>query len=202
MPGVHRLAAELGVHRKTAEAALRQLERDGLLQPQGAGRRRMILLPDGSPPPSLRVAILAGDLESRKEDYMVEIRHQLREAGHAVFHPSLHSANLRMEVEQVSRVVDRNPADAWVVVAGSREVLSWFSARATPSFALFGRMRQVRIAGTGPDKMSAFSEVTRKLAKLGHRRIVMLVRSRRRLPHSPAQSNRRFWTNWRHRVSR
>lgn len=186
MPGVHRLAAELGVHRKTAEAALRQLESEGYLQAQGAGRRRLISLPDGSPRPSLRVAILAEDLESRMEDYMVEIRHQLQGAGHTVFHPTLHKANLRMEVEHISRVVDRNQADAWVVMAGSREVLEWFSAQATPVFALFGRMRQIRIAGSGPDKMTAFSEVTRRLVKLGHRRIVLLVRSRRRLPQPGA----------------
>jgi DNA-binding LacI/PurR family transcriptional regulator len=182
MPGVHRLAAELGVNRKTADAALRLLEMDGVLQPQGAGKRRIINVPDDSSRSSLRVAILVGDSESRKMDYMVELRHQLREAGHAVFHPLLHKTNLQMNVEHVSRVVNRNVADAWVVTACSREVLEWFSTRATPTFALFGRMRQVRIAGAGPDKVSAISEVTRKLAKLGHRRIVLMVRSRRRLP--------------------
>lgn len=186
MPGVHRLAAELGVHRKTADAALRQLEREGLLEPQGAGRRRTISLPDALPPPSLRVAILAGEPESLQENYMIELKHQLIEAGHSVFHPLRQKANLQMKIEHISRVVDRNQADAWVVASGSREVLEWFSTQATPAFALFGRMRQVRIAGAGPDKILAISEVTKKLANLGHRRIVLLTRSRRRLPHPGA----------------
>ncbi|MCE9610520.1 MAG: GntR family transcriptional regulator [Chthoniobacter sp.] len=43
MPGVLRLEKELGVNRKTVEAALRQLEREGLLAGQGAGRRRLIV---------------------------------------------------------------------------------------------------------------------------------------------------------------
>ncbi len=186
MPGVHRIAARLGVHRKTAEAALRQLEREGVLRPQGAGKRREILPQDGSSTQSLRVALLAGNSEFRKQDFMIELRHQLREAGHVVFHPLLHKPTLQMDVEHISRVVERNEADAWVVTAGSREVLEWFSARATPAFALFGRMRKVRIAGAGPDKTAAYSEVTRKLAKLGHRRIVLLVRTRRRLPQPGA----------------
>jgi DNA-binding transcriptional MocR family regulator len=35
MPGVSRLAQDLGVNHKTVEAALRQLEREGLLQGRG-----------------------------------------------------------------------------------------------------------------------------------------------------------------------
>ena len=40
MPGRHELAAELGINHKTAEAALRLLEGQGLLLRQGAGRGR------------------------------------------------------------------------------------------------------------------------------------------------------------------
>ena len=36
MPGVHFLAAEMGGHCKTADSALRLLENEGLLIPQGA----------------------------------------------------------------------------------------------------------------------------------------------------------------------
>jgi hypothetical protein len=41
MPGVHRLEAELGVHRQTVEAALRLLEWERVLLPQGTGRRKL-----------------------------------------------------------------------------------------------------------------------------------------------------------------
>lgn len=42
MPGVNPLVAELGVGHKTVNAALTQLEQEGLLVGQGVGRRRKI----------------------------------------------------------------------------------------------------------------------------------------------------------------
>ena len=42
IPGVPSLAAEMGVNRKTVDAALRQLDSEGVLIPQGAGRKRLI----------------------------------------------------------------------------------------------------------------------------------------------------------------
>jgi DNA-binding GntR family transcriptional regulator len=58
MPGVPTLAAELGIDRKTVDAALRQLDGEGLLVPQGAGRRRRIVLPTGKPiAPPLRIGL-------------------------------------------------------------------------------------------------------------------------------------------------
>lgn len=87
-----------------------------------------------------------------------------------------------MNVERVARMVKRTAADAWVVVAGSREVLEWFVGQEKPAFALFGRRRSLRMAGAGPDKVPAFREVVRHLTALGHRRIVMLGMAARRLP--------------------
>ena len=59
MPGQIRLADELGVARNTVEAALRQLEREGLLENQGPGRKRLIVIPRGGAAlRSMRVAKL------------------------------------------------------------------------------------------------------------------------------------------------
>ena len=59
MPGGHPLAAQLEVNRKTVEAALRQLEREGLLVGMGPGRNRRIVRPSGKASPrQLKVAIL------------------------------------------------------------------------------------------------------------------------------------------------
>jgi hypothetical protein len=44
MPGRVELAAELRMNDRTVEQALRLLEREGVLVPQGAGRRRLIAL--------------------------------------------------------------------------------------------------------------------------------------------------------------
>jgi DNA-binding LacI/PurR family transcriptional regulator len=96
-----------------------------------------------------------------------------------------------MDVKRVSRMVARTEADAWVVGAGSREVLEWFAKQKTPAFALFGRMEGLPIAGTKPDHVPAFAAATRHLAGLGHRRIALLARSERRLP-DPGRAERAF----------
>jgi DNA-binding LacI/PurR family transcriptional regulator len=78
--------------------------------------------------------------------------------------------------------VKRTPADAWVVIAGSREVLAWFAAQPIPSFALFGRLRELPVAGVGTTKLPAIVSLVRRLVALGHRRIVFLVREEHRGP--------------------
>ena len=80
-------------------------------------------------------------------------------------------------------MVGKVETDAWVVVAGSQDVLRWFAAQATPVLALFGRRRAVSIAGIGPDHLPAMLAALRRLVELGHRRIVTLVRPERRIPH-------------------
>lgn len=193
MPGQIRLADELGVARNTVEAALRQLEREGLLENQGPGRRRLIVIPPGGAPlRSMRVAILEyeGALD-QQVGYMVELQHALVEAGHTSFFPAKSLIELGMDVQRVARLVKRTPADAWVVCAGSREVLAWFAAQATPSFALFGRRAGLPIAATGPGKPPAYAAATRQLIEFGHRRIALLCRRIRRLPE-PGRSERAF----------
>jgi hypothetical protein len=62
---------------------------------------------------------------------------------------------LRMDVKRVGRMVRQTATDAWVVGAGSREVLEWFAAQPLPAFALFGRRDGLPLAGVGPDMVSA-----------------------------------------------
>jgi DNA-binding LacI/PurR family transcriptional regulator len=61
-------------------------------------------------------------------------------------------------------------------------VLEWFSAQPMPAFALFGRRRGLAMAGAGPDKVPATLAATRALLGLGHRRLVLLMHRRHRLP--------------------
>ena len=190
MPGRNRLAAELGANQKTVEAALRLLEQEKLLVPQGAGRRRRIVLPD-VPPSELRIAVLDYEPATRGESYMIDLQHLLNEAGHVAFSTGTTLLELGMNAQRVSRLVAETQADAWLVVAGSREVLSWFAGQPLPVFALFGRRRGLPIAGVGPDKPPAVVELTQRLVGLGHRRIVMLVRADRRLPE-PGATERAF----------
>jgi DNA-binding LacI/PurR family transcriptional regulator/DNA-binding transcriptional regulator YhcF (GntR family) len=182
LPGRNLLANELGVNRKTVEAALRQLELDGILVNQGQGRGRRIELPAVPTAPSLRVAILLSEKADRSLDYIVNLRHQLREAGHAAFHPEKTLEELSMKPSRIARLMSAEPADAWIVLAASREVLEWFANRPVPAFALFGPMRGLRLAGAAPHKAPAFAAATRALLDLRHRRIALLVRPRRRVP--------------------
>ena len=191
MPGGDRLAVELGVNRKTTEAALRQLEWEGLLVRQGPRRRRRIAPTEGEASRRLRVALLLLERSDRHLEYIIELQHKLVEAGHAVIFPAKTLAELGMDVARIKRVVQQTPAEAWVLGAAAYEVLEWFCAQPVPAFALFGHREGLPIAGTGPSKAPAFTAATRQLISLGHRRIALLTRSLRRLPE-PGRSERAF----------
>jgi DNA-binding LacI/PurR family transcriptional regulator len=178
---------ELGIDVKTVWAALQLLEQEGMLIGQGAGRaRRIVAAKVGSAGHALRVAILAGERSDLRLGYMVELQHQLTTAGYDAFHPPSTLEELRMNVRRVARLVEKTEADAWIVMAASREVLEWFAGREIPTFAIFGRRRGVPVAGVGPDKPPAYVTLTNRLHQLGHCRMVMLVRSMRRLPEPGA----------------
>lgn len=183
MPGVIKLAGELGVSRDSVEAALIELEQGGFLRSEGRGKRRSIVA-DGMDlrKRKLRVAFLLYEASDAQVHYIVELRHLLIDAGHYVVVVPRCLVDLRMDVPRVAKEVGKTEADAWVVVGGSREVLDWFAAQPTPALALFGRHGTVPITGVGPDHLSALLDVTRKLIQYGHRRIVMLTRPERRIP--------------------
>lgn len=191
MPGSGRLAEDLGVGHGTIDAALDLLEKEGLLVPQGVGRRRRIELSTGHAPPSLRIGILLYQGSDRQLHYMVDLVHELREDGHAANFSTKSLMDLKMDPKRVRRHIERNEADAWIVGSGSRTVLEWFARREFPAFALAGRRRGLRIAGGGPEKTTVQKELVRRLVDLGHRRIVILAREERRKPR-PASFEQTF----------
>jgi DNA-binding LacI/PurR family transcriptional regulator len=181
MPGKNRLARELRVSGEIVVAALAQLEREGLLEGQGARRRRRITVAaSGEQVRRLRVAILDYDPPEMIERYISDLRHHLESAGHAAFFAEKTLLELKLNVRRVAQMVAKAEADAWVVCAGSREVLEWFAAQPVPAFALFGRRQNVALAAAGPDHLPAGLTAVRRLLELGHRRIVMVVRQERR----------------------
>lgn len=191
LPGAPQLAAGLGVDRKTVEAALRLLEDEGWLDHRGKGKRRGIVKTSNLSKASLRLAILLGEASDAKVDYMVELKHRLEEAGHSPFFVKQSMVELGMKVSRIAKVVERTDAGAWIVVSGSREVLEWFAQSPIPTFALFGRRLGLPMAGVGPNTPSAYVSATKTLIDLGHRRIVLLARPRRRLPE-PGASEQAF----------
>ena len=98
---------------------------------------------------------------------------------------------LHSSLTALEKLVRSTHAAAWLVESGSLEILNWFVAQGIPAFALFGRRRELPIAGGGPDKSEAFREVVRGLVGSGHRRIILLAKKARRLPQ-PGMPERAF----------
>jgi DNA-binding LacI/PurR family transcriptional regulator len=192
MPGRIKLAAELGVNHKTANAALKILECEGMLVSRGAGREREIVLAEElSTPSSLRIRILLYEENDAHHEIIVQLGFRLKEGGHHVAYADKTLTGLHFDVKRVARMVEKDDADAWVIMAGSRPVLEWFAARPVPAFALFGRQSQLPLASLANLKSPAVAEALRKLVDMGHHRIVLLVREERRKP-TPGMSERRF----------
>lgn len=192
MPGRTEIAKELEVGITSVEAALRLLEWEGMLAPQGAGRVRQIAVANqSSDKRRLRIAILTYERSTPSEGIVSEMAHALRQAGHDAFFARTSMLELGMNLGRVAKLVGKTEADAWIVCSAPREITEWFSAQSKPAFALFGRRRGVKIASVGPDKSSAVAEVTRRLLEYGHQKIVCLVRPDRRLP-APGAPERAF----------
>lgn len=185
MPGQNHLVDLLTVSNKTVELALRQLEVEGVLVGQGAGRKRRIVTPDGGlKRPSQQVAVLDYEtVEGIAGGWVQGTLNELTAAGHDAFMASKTLIEMKMDVSRIARLVKKTDANAWIVWGASREVLEWFANQSVPAFAGFGRMDGVPIAGVKPDKISAMSDCVQKLLSLGHRRIVMLKRSEHRFPN-------------------
>lgn len=183
MPGVHTLASEYGLHRSTVERSFHLLEQDGVIRSQGPGKRRKIKTPQEVQTPGLRVGLLLSSRDDITRHFINELRHQLILAGHEIVIADKALHDLRFKVDRVSRLVDKTPCDGWVVIAGSREILEWFSEQTHPAFAFLGFPDSLPLAAAGPSKGAAVSELVERLAGLGHRRISMLVDRRLRMPH-------------------
>ncbi len=183
LPGRNELAIELGVNNKTVEAALRQLVKEGVLIAQGPGKRRLIKTSSQKDQvPTFRVALLLPDKADRANHLIMELCHQIEEAGYIAFYSDKSMSELGMDTDRLADHVKRTEADAWIIVSGSRPILEWFSEHEAPSFAVFGRRGDLSIAAAGPDKVAAITVATDRLLELGHRLISLLCREQRRVP--------------------
>lgn len=182
MPGRIRLAAELGVNHKTVKTALAILEQEGLLEARGPGRERGILSDASSFQVKKRIMILLYEKSDIHADYLVAILHRLQAAGHWAGFATKSLCDLGLDVGRAARFVKNTEADAWVVMAGTRDILEWFASQELPAFALFGRLSNIPLPRAAPSKRQALKELVDRLVALGHKRIVMLSREERRKP--------------------
>ncbi len=182
MPGRSKLAEELGVNVKTVERALIELEREGLLESQGAGKRRRIVVSKQQATPATQVKMILYERDESYNPYVLEIRRALLKVGHNISYAPKTLLELKQDPRRVAKMIEADTAKVWIACGAARPVLEFFAENPVPMFALFGRMLDLSIAGTGPDKRPAISETLSHLSSLGHRRIVMLTREERRKP--------------------
>ena len=182
LPGTPALATEFGIDRKTIIAAIHQLEEEELLIAQGIGRPRLVNLPKTKSSNALKIRIMPYDDEDRERSYILTLIHQLKEQGHSVSMATKNLLDMKMEVSKISRYMENEPADLWIPIAASRDLLEWFIAQEIPVFAFFGRRRDLPMGSIGPDKGPALIKAIQRLIAYGHRRIVYLTREERRKP--------------------
>lgn len=192
VPGVVRLGAELQVSQTTVRAALRKLEAEGFIAPGGRCRRRQVTAGTGrGGRRGLSMGIMLHDERPESQSkstplipdpIVLTIQHTLEAAGHEVFFPRQSQVELHHDVRRITRHLRQTPADAWIVISGSRDLLEWFAGQPMPCLALYGRAGGLPIARAGADKEPAYRAVVRHLVAHGHSRIVLIARSPRRKP--------------------
>ena len=181
LPGVLALATECDVSPATMRAAIRLLEQEGWIRGGGAGKARMVGVPDEvskADTRSLRVTILPGmrltDEDAAFQKIVMMLQHDLEMAGHICRVAVKSQEDLGHEVGRIERFVRSHPCDAWVVIGARGEVVEWFSAQPTPAICIGGQILDAPIASTGMTSERVFGEALRHLVGLGHRRILFL----------------------------
>ncbi len=183
MPGENWFVTHFQLGRDTVRGAMAHLEDEGLLLPQGHGRRRQIVLPpDESAAAGFRVRILLYEKPDRGDLDIANLLAHLQEAGFVADFAEKSLRDLGMDVERVVRFVEKNPADAWITTSCSREINEWFSTQPFPALAMYGRAGGLPMAAAYPAMTPSLIAGVRRLIDFGHKRIVMLAREERRKP--------------------
>lgn len=181
-PGTPALSAEMGVDRKTIRAAIGLLEEEGQLKFQGAGRPRLVTRARKASKKQLQIQLLPHEDDDRQRAHVMQLVPRVQRLGHELEIDRRSLMSMGMNEKQIKRHVCSRMADAWIVIAAPRNILSWFADEGVPVMALFGRRRQVPISSVGPDKIAAMRDCVQRLVSLGHQRIVLMAREERRIP--------------------
>jgi DNA-binding LacI/PurR family transcriptional regulator len=183
LPGESWLMAHLQVGRGTVRAAMAQLEAEGILAPCGQGKRRQIVLNrDAFTTRKIRVRIFLYEIQDRSCIDISSLLAELLAEGMDADFTRKSFKDLNMQVAKVEQYVSQNPADAWILISASQEVIEWFSQQEVPSHAMYGRHEGLPIAAAFPIIIPGQTAAVQRLIELGHKRIVMLARAERRKP--------------------
>ena len=178
LPGIVALGEEFRVNRNTIRKALKILEMEEWLESLGQGRNRRITESEKSAARRMRVGIMRYELNDPSLlEWLEAVRHQLEAAGHLVVIAPECLSLMKMNVRRIAKAVSKCEVDAWVVVAGSRQVLEWFIAQPTPVMSMCGHSQGLPMAAVTLDIETGFPQMLERLIHLGHRRIALLSRS-------------------------
>ena len=108
--------------------------------------------------------------------YIYELRLRLHELKYTTTIAPKTLKELKHDAKRVTQMIQDISPGAVIVQAGARPILAALSASPVPTFALFGRMTNLSMAGSGPDKLPALREAMQYLCSKKKQRIVMLVR--------------------------
>ncbi len=183
MPGINQLVQSLGVNSVSVAKAVQQLEHEGLIVNQGSRRVRLIAPITITKSASLKVGMLYYDATNAFRHDALSITKELANAGHTVVTAAKSMMEMKMDAKRTADLVKSMDVDAWIIYAGSRQILEWFEQRETPAFALYGRLNNIALASMAIRKTPVISTLISKLVAFGHSRIVMLTREERRKPH-------------------
>lgn len=180
LPGVGRLALDLGVSKDTVRAALQLLEHEGCIKAQGAGRNRLIVPSKLRPKAqrTLRIAVLLVtplELENAHSQRLIlRLVSSIEHLGHECLIIDRVVNAVKHSPARLNTLVQTTAADAWIVYAAGRELLTWFVQKKIPVMALGGRSQDLPVACTRTDISDAMHAAIDHLAQLGHRRIVLI----------------------------
>lgn len=188
MPGRMELAVEFGVNERTVEESLRLLEREGILVPQGAGRRRLIALPTDQGAPLGKFKILVLERIDQSLPLQLGMIQSMREAGHSVTFAEESLQDLGLNVKRIAAYVKADGGRAWIVCSAPREILEWFATQELSVFAVFGKLTSLPLSGVTVEKITAIRRVVNRLREQAHRRIVFMIRHDHSKPYTrPAE---------------
>ena len=120
MPGRDRLAKELGVDGSVVERAFRHLQKQGVLQSQGAGKRRRVIA-KASQKLSMRILFVPYELEDQySQPLIVELQNRLQAAGHRTSFTPKSLLDLKHSPDKIASLLRSHPHEACILVAGSR----------------------------------------------------------------------------------
>jgi DNA-binding LacI/PurR family transcriptional regulator len=183
LPSERVLSEALHVSRNTLRMAIRALEEEGVLQAEHPFGTRIMA---GKTKPTRReektfsVGLLGPvplvELRPKVAVAIDELRELLGERGYRLrlFHGGHYftpGASMRLE-----RLVTSNPHDCWVLLQAQEKTKQWFHDRGVPVVVLGTCVRAARLPFVDLDYRQICRHATTQLLKLGHKRIVLLIR--------------------------